>query len=146
MSEMPVRPTPQPQANLRIVPADMLESIFQGQRQLMERYHAIEEGNGSPVIPIDFEGELDDRHVQSRLHQLFGFAMQEWSEAMQELHNKPWRQTQQTTDRQAFISEVGDVLHFFVEFCITAGIGAEELHQIYFKMHQKNQDRQNSQY
>lgn len=125
---------------------DMLAQIFEGQRELMAKYHDIEGANGSPVIPHELEGELSNRQVQARLHQLFGFGIREWGEAMQELANKPWRRTEQQTDREAFIDEVGDTMHFFVEFCITAGITPEELFESYFRMHNKNQQRQSSDY
>lgn len=142
MAEPPSRPS-----NLRVVPSrDMLAEVFAGQSRLMERYHDIEAENGSPVLGVEQLGDLDDRQVQARLHQLFGYAIREWSEAMQELRNKPWKRTGIATDRDAFVNEVGDVLHFFVEFCITSGISAEELHARYFQMHAKNQERQNSGY
>lgn len=137
-------------AELRVIeelPAeDMLKSIFDGQRKLMEKYHDIEEANGSSVVYEEDEGNLDDRKVQARLHEVYGYAIREWSEAMQELKNKPWKRTERPTDRRAFVEEIGDTLHFFVEFCITAGITPQELHDAYFRMHQKNTKRQNSDY
>jgi NTP pyrophosphatase (non-canonical NTP hydrolase) len=118
-----------------------LEMIFEGQKHLMTKYHAREKANGSPVITSDMEGNLDDRQVQARIHELYGYLVRELSEALQELKNKPWKQTEQPTDRAAFVEEVGDSLHFFVELCITAGISAEDLHRAYFRMHQKNNSR-----
>jgi hypothetical protein len=118
-----------------------LEMIFEGQRHLMAKYHALEKANGSPVVYVDDEGQLDDRQVQARLHELFGFLMREMAEAMQELKNKPWKKTEAPTDIEAFVNEIGDAFHFFVEFCITAGIDAETLHRAYFRMHMKNNDR-----
>jgi hypothetical protein len=120
--------------------------MFEGQRRLMEKYHEIEEANGSPVIYREDEGDLDSREVQARLHQLYGYLVRELSEAMQELKNKPWKKTEQKTDIRAFVEEVGDVAHFFVEFCITAGISAKDLHDAYFRMHNKNVQRQTSEY
>lgn len=115
--------------------------IFEGQRHLMTKYHAREKANGSAVITRDMEGQLDDRQVQARLHELFGYMVREMAEGMQELKNKPWKKTDTPTDRAAFISEVGDVFHFFVELCITAGMSAEDLHRAYFREHQKNNER-----
>lgn len=151
MTEQPATEStdPQPQAKLRLVktsPEDLLGQIFRGQRELMVRYHEIEEVNGASVIYEEQEGELDDRQVQARLHEVFGFAIREWAEAMQELKNKPWKQTEAPTDRDAFLGEIGDVFHFFVEFCITAGISPEDLHRSYFRMHNKNQIRQAGNY
>lgn len=118
-----------------------LEMIFEGQKHLMTKYHAREKANGSPVITTDMEGDLNDRQVQARIHELFGYAVRELAEAMQELKLKPWKQTEIQTDREAFINEIGDTFHFFVELCITAGMTAEDLHRAYFRMHQKNNSR-----
>lgn len=146
----PIPPPPADSLELRVIPwyegMDMLEAIFSGQRQLMEKYHEIEESNGSPVIFEDQEGQLDDRQVQARLRQLYGFLTQELGEAMQELKLKPWKRTEISTDKEALFGELGDCFHFFVEFCITAGMTAEDLHRVYFKMHSKNVNRQNSDY
>jgi hypothetical protein len=115
--------------------------IFEGQKHLMAKYHAIEKANGSPVITSDMEGNLDDRQVQARIHELFGYLVRELSEAMQELKLKPWKKTEVLTVDENFVNEIGDAFHFFVELCITAGISAEDLHRAYFRMHQKNNSR-----
>jgi hypothetical protein len=118
-----------------------LEMIFEGQRHLMTKYHAREKANGSPVITSDMEGNLDDRMVQARCHELYGYMVREVSEAMQELRNKPWKKSDTPVERDLFVNEIGDALHFFVELCITAGMTAEDLHRAYFRMHQKNNER-----
>lgn len=118
--------------------------IFEGQKHLMAKYHAIEKANGASVISSDMEGNLDNRQVQDRMRELYGFLSQELGEAMQELKLKPWKVEEKPTDRQAFIDEMGDCLHFFVEMCITAGMTHEDLHRAYFRMHQKNNQRINS--
>lgn len=123
-----------------------LEMIFEGQRHLMAKYHAREKANGSPVITSDMEGNLDDRQVQARCHELYGYTVREMSEAMQELRNKPWKKSDTPVERDLFVNEIGDALHFFVELCITAGMTADDLHRAYFRMHQKNNDRLASSY
>ena len=146
--------TPPSRPSLRVVTApevidgaeDALTAIFSGQRKLMEKYHEIEESLGSPVIFEEQEGDLDDRQVQARLHQLYGYLVRELSEAMQELKLKPWKRTEIATNREAFVEEIGDSFHFFVELCITAGMTAEDLRLAYFRMHNKNTKRQNSDY
>ncbi len=107
----------------------------------MAKYHPIEKLNGAAVITHDREGDLNNRQVQDRLHELFGFTVRELGEAMQELKMKPWKKEEKPTDHEAFVNEMGDVLHFFVEMCITAGMTAEDLHRAYFRMHQKNNQR-----
>lgn len=118
-----------------------LEMIFEGQRHLMAKYHMRELQNYGMVVEPDQEGDLDDRQVVARIHELYGYTVRELSEAMQELKLKPWKQSADPADREAFVNEIGDTLHFFVELCITAGMTAEDLHRAYFRMHQKNNER-----
>jgi NTP pyrophosphatase (non-canonical NTP hydrolase) len=125
---------------------DKLKTIFAGQNILMDKYHAIETCNLSfPVESYDC-GDIDSRLVQARLHELFGFLVRELGEAMQELRSKPWKQGWRQTDRDKFEEEMADSLHFFVEMCITAGISAEHLFDLYFKAWEKNRDRQSNGY
>lgn len=125
---------------------DPLATIFAGQKLLMDKYHAIESRNLSfPVETYDC-GDLDSRLVQARMHELFGFLVRELGEAMQELRSKPWKQGWRTTDRDKFEEEMADSLHFFVEMCITAGISADKLFDLYFKAWGKNRDRQSNGY
>lgn len=107
----------------------------------MVKYHGIEADNGSPVITREEEGNLDDRKVQARIHELFGYLVRELSEAMAELKNKPWKKTKQLTVEENFVEEMADSFHFFVEMCITAGMTSEDLHRAYFRAHAKNTDR-----
>lgn len=125
---------------------DRLAALFVSQRSLMEKYHDIEGRNGSAVVPLELEGNLDSRKVQARLHELYGYLMRELSEAMAELKNKPWKRTEELTIGANFVEEVGDALHFFVEFCLTAGIGPDELFRVYQRTQQKNEERQASGY
>jgi hypothetical protein len=115
--------------------------IFEGQRHLMAKYHDREAANGSPVVDESLEGNLDSRQVQARIHELYGYLTRELAEALQELKGKPWKLNFDPTDRDAFVNEIGDAFHFFVELCITAGMTAEDLHRAYFRMHQKNNTR-----
>lgn len=128
------------------LPVDYLSQMFAQQRELMLKWHELEESNGSPVIYEEDEGDLDSRQVQARLHELYGYTVRELSEAMQELKNKPWKKTDRETDVRAFIEEVGDTMHFLVEFCITAGISPKDLYESFARTQIKNVNRQNSDY
>jgi hypothetical protein len=121
-----------------------LGEMFAAQRQLMAKYHEVEDLNGSPVVYEEEEGNLDNRVVQTRLHELFGFAVREWAEAMQELKLKPWTRVDRPTNVTNFIGEVGDTIHFFIEFCITAGMTEKDLRDAYFQEHKKNHNRLDS--
>jgi len=125
---------------------DLLAMVFEGQTQLMERYHEIEARNGCvTVLPSEF-GEIDDRDVQMRIKDLCSRSVEELYEAMNCLKNKPWKNTYTATDREHFYEELGDAFHFFVELCITAGMDADDLFSIYFRKHAVNQFRQESNY
>lgn len=123
---------------------DMLVAIFERQTQLMEKYHQIEKDNGHFVVdsPVD----LDDRFGQARLKDMAYRCIEEISEATNCLKNKPWKTTPVLTDRMHFYEEISDAFHFFVEFCLTAGIGPEELYTLYHKKNVVNQFRQASNY
>lgn len=125
---------------------DTLNTIFHGQKILMDKYHYIEFENGAVVVSPDMWGAVDDRYVQMRLKDLLFRLVVEIGEAAEELQNKPWRQTDTPVDVKAFHKEVSDMLHFFVEFCITAGIEADKLFELYFEKHAINQERQRSGY
>lgn len=141
----PTSPTTE-QAPDNLPASDYLSKMFSLQRELMEKWHELEEVNGSPVVYQEDEGDLDSRQVQARLHELYGYTVRELSEAMQELKNKPWKRTEKATNVRAFVEEVGDTMHFMVEFCITAGISPKDLYESFARTQIKNVNRQNSNY
>ena len=138
--------TPESPNNPGFIWYDKLSTIFAGQRALMDRYFNLEDKTCSFPVDTDEEGELDFVKVQARLHEMFGFTVRELSEAMQELRWKPWKQRWAHTDREKFVEEMADALHFFVEMCITAGINADGLFDAYFRAWEKNRGRQENGY
>ena len=127
-------------------PADLLATIFEGQRVLMYKYHSIEEANGCIVVDEDLWGEIDDRNVQMRIKDLNARSIEELMEAMNCFKNKPWKNSFVATDRDHFYEELADALHFFIELCITAGLTADSLFTLYFQKHAVNRFRQDSNY
>lgn len=125
---------------------DMLAEIFTAQRELMEKYHPIEEANGGGIMVDEIPVEIDDRRGQGRLKELAWRVTEEIAEAMGCLKNRPWKSTPLATDREHFYEELADATHFFIELLITAGIGPVELHDLYFRKNQVNQFRQRSNY
>lgn len=124
---------------------DMLGNIFSRQTELMTHYHEIEKKNGLlqyEKLPID----LHDRHGQARLRELIRRTTDELSEASHTLKNSPWKQSHVLTDVDHFYEEIADAFHFFIEFCISAGMTAEDLYSIYFKKSEVNRFRQKSEY
>lgn len=132
--------------DVEIPEGDMLAGIFAGQLELMEIYEPIERERGFITIYSGDYGELDHRFVQYRIKDLNSRAVEELYEAMNTLKNKPWKQSEVTTDKVHFYEELGDALHFFVELCITAGMTAEDLARIYHRKHAVNKFRQRSKY
>jgi hypothetical protein len=124
---------------------DKLENIFSRQVDLMAHYHSIEDSNGLLLykeIPVD----LHDRLGQARLRELIRRTTDELSEASHTLKNSPWKQSHVLTDVDHFYEEIADAFHFFIEFCIAAGLTAEDLYRIYFKKSEVNLFRQESRY
>ena len=130
----------------REFPVDMLATIFEGQTLLMGRYEDQERRNGEHMPSMGDWGDLNSRTVQMRLHSLYGYMVREMSEAMAHLDAKPWKDHPRLVDEDAFREEIGDTLHFFVEFCLVAGLGSSSLFHAYFHAWEKNNVRQASGY
>lgn len=127
-----------------------LSAMFEKQWELVRRYHEIESANGALVVPLDNGiggiGDLNDRGVQMRLKDLAYRVVEELSECTNTLKNKPWKQDYVETDAEHFYEELADAFHFFLEFCITAGLDAEGLTKVYFAKSEVNKFRQRSGY
>jgi len=132
--------------HVQVPEGDMLEGIFAGQEELMEKYEPIEAGRGFITVEPDMRGQLDHRFVQARIKDLMQRTIEEMMEAANVLKNKQWKQTETATDVVHFNEEVADALHFFVEMCITAGLSAHDLALLYHRKHAVNQFRQESKY
>ncbi len=132
--------------HVEIPEGDMLQGIFIEQQGLMQRYHDIEKERGFIVVEPRDHGNVDDRFVQSRIKDLSQRTIEELMEAMNTLKNKPWKQSEVSTDKVHFYEELGDTVHFFIELCITAGMTAEDLARIYHRKAAVNQFRQESRY
>jgi len=124
---------------------DMLVNIFQRQLELMRKYHKIEKGNGHRV-PRNVPVNLHDRHDQQYLKDFAWRVTEEVGEAMNTLKNKPWKQTELTTDVDHFLEELVDGFHFYVELLILSGFDPESLFRTYFLKSEVNKFRQRSKY
>lgn len=125
---------------------DKLTAAFNKQWELIGKYHEIETERGALTVPPTDFGKLDYRFTQWRLKHLAFCVIEELSEATNCLKNKPWKQSEVQTDQEHFYEEVADAFHFFVEFCITAGLDADDLFALYTRKHQVNEFRQESNY
>ena len=130
-----------------IIPEDgnLLQAMFDRQRELMGAYHVIERENGlllSDQVPID----LHDKLGQARIRELIRRVVEELFEASHTLKNSPWKVSHVLTDEDHFYEELSDAWHFFLELLITVGIDAEDLYRIYYKKAEVNSFRQRSKY
>lgn len=132
---------------LELPDGDMLELIFERQRELMEKYHPIEKGRGAHVIEPEMFGDLNHRFVQWRLKDVIGErCTEELYEAMNCLRNKPWKQSEVETDEEHYFEELADAFHFFVEGLITSGLTARQFFILYYLKSEVNKFRQRSNY
>jgi hypothetical protein len=128
-------------ADIKLPAGDMLELIFNHQRDLMDKYHAIEETNVGHAIPSQcypfnpptpptwfFAGALDinDRASQLRMKDFAWRITEELTEATLALGEDD--ETHYLEDDEThYLEELIDALHFSVELLILCGIEPEEL-------------------
>lgn len=94
---------------------DRLKEIFNKQKELMEKYHPIEEASGivtSTKVPLD----LNDRKGQARVRDLAWRLVEELAEVTNEY------QIEQGQVTPAVREEIVDCLHFLVELTLTVGV------------------------
>lgn len=125
---------------------DILCTMFTQQRQLIKKYAHILEQRGFSPLPEELYGELSHPEVQAHLRETASYLVEELYEAINHLHNKPWCQTLVLTDEGAFLEEIADAWHFFIEFHILAGFTAKDVFRAYFSKAFINVKRQNEGY
>lgn len=108
--------------------------IFNMQLSLMEKY-----GYKKPV-------NINTKAGQNKIREIMFFTAHELFEASEWLKMKPWRKTKVKTDIPAFMEEIADVLHFYIELCIILGIDSKGLYDLYKYKFLKNNDRIKSGY
>lgn len=128
-----------------VINGDMLQSIFDKQKSLMEKYHHIEKDNGL-LQTEDCPVNMNDPKGQARLKDFAWRITEEIGEAMNCLKNKPWKQSHMETDVTHYQEELIDGLHFFVELLILSGMDAEDVFNMYCRKNEVNKFRQRSKY
>lgn len=100
-------------------PPNLLEAIFEKQRELMTKYHPIEEKNGmlwTKDIPVN----LHCKYGQAQLKDFAWRFTEEITEATEALEIHPG-------DKNFFYEELIDALHFLTELCILSGVDSREI-------------------
>jgi hypothetical protein len=112
---------------------DMMQTMFEQQRQHMEAYADTSISfhspmSGAPTGDVD----LDHLRTQAAIREAASYTVEELYEAINLLKNKPWKNTPRHTDREAFLEELADMWHFLIEMHIIAGVSPLEVFQAYF--------------
>lgn len=99
------------------VNGDLLNAIFDRQKELMNKYHDIEKRSGL-LQTEDCPVNLDDKRGQARIKDFSWRVMEEVGEALDAL---------ESADMAHFEEELIDGLHFLTELTILAGLNPEEI-------------------
>jgi len=122
---------------------DILQTMFKQQREHMEKYAEIAP---DAQVPPELWGDIDNRQVQAAVREFASYTVEELYEAINHLKNKPWKQTDKTTDLGAFHEELADAWHFWIEMHIIAGIDPTAVFRAYFAKTLINKERQSNGY
>ena len=85
---------------------------------------------------------LDDKAREEFIRWNVLALMDEMSEALNEGHWKPWADADGFKDRDAYVKELVDALHFLVNLFLAAGADADEVVTRYFAKAEVNAQRQ----
>jgi NTP pyrophosphatase (non-canonical NTP hydrolase) len=104
----------------------------------------LQEKRNFPKHPVD----VSTKQGQQLLESIAFNTMKEMFEAIQLLKNSKHHRSTEISDFdiESFKEELSDVLHYFVEVAILAGISSNELFESYMKKGKLNEERINSGY
>jgi len=120
---------------------DKLDAIFRRQKELLEKFHEIEDSHGllpDRNVPVNLETHQGQAVIKSRAWNV----TEELAEAMNELKNRPWKQKTYPVDLDKYYEEIVDAFHFFIELCILSGLSAQDLFDRYMGKAEINTQRQ----
>ena len=119
---------------------DKLVKMFEQQEQFMK---LLQEKRGFPDFPVDLTSKVGQKFLKTISYE----CADELHEARQHLKNKDHRATLiNDIDRDAYVEELVDALHYFFEIVIASGISVDELYEAYIKKGQINVQRINGDY
>ncbi len=122
-------------------PPDTFQAMWDQQSKFMK---LLQKERSFPTFPVDITSKYGQKIIKDISHD----CMHELFEAVHLLRNsKNHRKTEITKfDREAFLEELSDVLHFFLEICILSGITLDELVKAYVDKGNVNTKRINDGY
>jgi len=120
---------------------DKLEEMFEDQNEYMQ---LLREHRSFPEYPVDLTSKDGQKLVKAISYE----CADELCEARQLLKNsKSHRVTEvRHFDRDDYIEELTDALHYMIEIAIVSGISVEELHSAYMRKGKINKQRIESGY
>jgi hypothetical protein len=115
--------------------------MFDEQVQFMR---LLQEKRGFPNFPVDLSTKQGQKFVKEMSHE----CMHEMFEAIHLLSDSKDHRRSMTNDfdREKFLEEMSDALHYFIEVCALIGIGADDLYDAYTKKGRINISRISSGY
>jgi len=111
----------------------MLSEIFARQRELQTRSFGVDPASLDENERVRYVIDMN-MALQDELH-----------EALGEIGWKPWA-TSRHFNRDAYVGELIDALHFLVNLFLVAGADADEVHNLYLAKANKNARRQQDGY
>jgi dimeric dUTPase (all-alpha-NTP-PPase superfamily) len=106
---------------------DKLDTIFSLQKML----------DSDIIKNRGLEGIPQDVWIQKKTLAM----LSELAELIDEVNFKWWK-NKKDINQANVKEELVDILHFFISMCLTAGMTADELYNIYIRKNQENFDRQ----
>lgn len=115
---------------------DKLQNMWDQQLEFMR---LLQEKRGFPEFPVDILTKSGQKFLKSITYECMG----ELFEANQELKNSKQHRATEVVDlnKDAYLEELIDSLHFFFEIVIASGISLDEMYEAYMKKGIKNFDR-----
>lgn len=120
---------------------DRLSEMWQQQHDFMK---LLCERRGFPQFPVDMKTKVGQRFLKGITYD----CMDELFEANQELKNSKGHRATEISelDREAYVEELTDALHYFFEIVIASGVTLDEMHEAYMKKGEVNRKRIESGY
>lgn len=120
---------------------DKLESMWDQQKKFME---LLQSRRDFPQFPVDMTTKPGQKLLKGITHE----CMHELFEANQALRNSKDHRVTDVNDfnREHYVEELVDALHYFFEIAILSGVSLDELYDAYIKKGQVNVDRIESGY
>lgn len=115
---------------------DKLQEMWEQQRKFMV---LLQERRDFPQFPVDMTTKSGQKLLKSITHE----CMHELFEANQVLKNSKDHRVTDVSDfnREHYVEELVDALHYFIEIAILSGVSMNELYEAYMKKGEINNRR-----